>query len=81
MTKTKRIELSIGSNFVCAFVNADESGLSDEDIKAIDEIIERYGPSFHVYCPEETETTFQRCEVRGLMDDCYNCAVEVSDEK
>jgi len=79
MKNTKQIELKICQYLVCALVNADESGLEPEDIKAIDDAIEAYGPVFHVYCPSETETTFERCDLKGLAGDCLTCTVEVSD--
>ena len=79
-TKTKRIELRIAQHLVTALVNADESGLESDDIKAIDNAIELYGPYFHVHCPSETETNFERCDLTGLASDCLTCTVEVSDE-
>lgn len=79
MMKTKRIELSIASHLVTALINADESGLIDEDIKAIDKAIKAYGPYFHVYMPDQEEPSFQRCDICRLMADCCNCLVEVSD--
>ena len=77
--KTKRITLSIGHGFLTAFVNADDSGMSDLDKKRVNEIIAKHGPYFHVMMSENDKPNFQRCDVSGLMDDCYDCEVEVSD--
>ena len=78
MRATKRIEMSIGQSLVCAMINADESGLNDDDIKAIDEAIESYGPYFDVVCPSDFDTDFRRCDLTGLWSDCLTVEVEVS---
>lgn len=78
--KTKRITLSIGDGFLTAFINGDESGIDEIDKQKITEIIEKYGPHFHVMMPEDQTPRFQRCDVSGLMDDCFDCEVDVSNE-
>jgi hypothetical protein len=75
--KTKTIELNIGSAFVCALINSDDSGLNDDDKNNINEFIESYGPCVHVMMPDG-EKSLRRCDISGLMDDCYACLVEVS---
>jgi len=76
MSKLKRHEFSIGRSFVVAFVNSDESGMSDEDKKLIEEFIEQWGPELHVYAPEDQSPSFRKCDVSGLWDDCYICEVD-----
>lgn len=76
MGKLKRREFSIGRNFVTAFVNNDESGMSDEDKKLVDEFIETYGPEVHVYAPEDQSPSFRKCDISGLWDDCYICEAD-----
>ena len=78
--KTKTIELWISNHLVCAMVNADESGLDADDIKAIDDAIETYGPVFHVITPDTTETDFRSCDLTGLASDCYLTSVVISDD-
>jgi hypothetical protein len=78
--KTKIIEMTISSHFLTAFINADDSGFSREDIDLMAETIKKYGPYFHVVCPENTETNFERCDISGLFSDCLKCEVEVSNE-
>ena len=76
--KTKRIELTMSVHLITAMVNSDESGLNEEDIKAIDRAIKYHGPVFHIYCPDETETDFTRCDLTGLISDCLTVTVDVS---
>jgi hypothetical protein len=76
--KTKRIELTMAEHLVCAFINADNSGLEPDDIQAIEKAIEDYGPCFHVYMPDNMETDFTWCDLTGLMSECLTCLVEIS---
>ena len=76
--KIKKIELNISENLMSAFVNGDESGLNESDVKAIQAYLKKY-EYFNVLMPENTETNFVRCDVSKLLDDCVLCEVEVSE--
>jgi hypothetical protein len=76
---TKLIELNIGQSFLTAFINADDSGLNEQDLEDIERAIENYGAHFHVRMPEG-ESHFSRCAISGKFDDCYTCEVEVSND-
>lgn len=76
--KTKRITLPIGVKFLTAFVNGDEASLTAEDRQLVSNAIEKYGLCFNVFAPSDSEVaSFKRCSISGLLDDCFDCEVEV----
>lgn len=83
MSETKTIELNIGREIVAALVNADESGLSEDDIKAIDQAILDYGPHFHIICPsgDNLEASFSKCDITRLYADCLRVSVQVTNRE
>lgn len=75
--KTKRIELNICRSIATALINADESGLSQENLRSIDNILKKY-EYFYVLMPSQDITSFARCDVTKLWSDCLLCEVEVN---
>ena len=74
--KTKIITMSISQHLLSALLNSDDSGLSPDDIEAIADILKEYS-HFHVRVPNETQTSFKKCEIIKLLSDCIDCEVEV----
>jgi hypothetical protein len=74
--ETRLVSRSISANLMCFFLNGDD--LSESDLAAIDETLAGY-KHFHVRMPDDTvEPSFQRCDITGLWDNCYDCEVEVA---
>ena len=70
--------LNISEHLMSALINGDDSGLESDDLKALDEAIEFYGPKFHVICPSDFEASFMECDITGMYSNCIECDVEVS---
>ena len=67
---------TIGSHFLSAIINADCSGLTDEDERQLDDFLANLPPAavggVWELQDDEYETDFARCEVTDLMSDCVN---------
>lgn len=65
-------KVTIGQHFLCALVNNDYSGMTEEDAEQLNDFLKRnnYG---HVICPFDIpESDFRRCEISGLKDNCVD---------
>lgn len=69
MLHFETIAYTIGSHFLSALINGDETGLSDEEIAELAEFLETLPPNGHWDC-SDTETHFARCEITGMRGDC-----------
>lgn len=58
----------IGSHFLPALINGDYTGLEDHEERELDVFLDAVGCKGHW---DYAEAGFTRCEITGLMDDCY----------
>ena len=73
--------MRIPSWALCYLINGDDSGLEPEDVKTVDEWVERTrrGGSIDVCCPDEgTEAYFTNSPAFGLPCDVEDCDVVVT---
>lgn len=70
----KHYEALIGTQFPSAIANADSSGLTSREDKALSAWIEGYPSASFEY--GETED-FAECEITGLMGECVNVRINV----
>ena len=82
MNKRSEYSARIAAHFVCALVNGDESGFSQEDSEALREWLEQFDGSVDVCIDEDEdggqqETHFGRCEVCKLHADVLDVTVVV----
>lgn len=61
---------TIASHFLPALINGDYTGLEDHEDLALDAFLAEVACKGHWSCAEEG-AGFTRCEVTGLMADCY----------
>ena len=75
MAKIKeQYEFNISGHFLCALVNADISGLTDDEI----EKVEAFDTDYPLACFDISDNThFTRCEIGGLMDMCHDVTVTI----
>jgi len=76
--KFRQYEYNICSAYLCALINDDRSGLSDQDESLLNDFIDdlpAQNGSWD-YDPE-AETDFVRDEVSGLAADCIECTYHV----
>ncbi len=64
----------IENNLVCAIVNNDYTGVTDEEDRLIDDFFSSIGGGFLV--PLEYFAEWRLCEITGLYGDCYPCTIE-----
>lgn len=74
MKQSDSIEYNVGTHYLSALINADLSGLADEEAAALDEFEYQVkcdtpvGFEFgHFIPPEDYSDDFKMCEVSGLM--------------
>lgn len=59
----------ISEHFLTALVNADTSGMEQEEMDKLDRFLESNSLG-HCLMPDDTDTTFCICRVTGLYSDC-----------
>lgn len=62
---------------LCYLINADPSGLEDDEIKSIDKWMEQSGVKY-VCIPEEENPYFSAFPAFGLASDVYDCICVLS---
>jgi len=71
----RKVELrdyTIAKHFLCALINGDYTGLSDEEETRFNDwldCVSEPGPH-HWNAPSDCETDFRRCEILDLYADC-----------
>ena len=69
----------ISNNLVTALVNSDESGLDDAESRQLAEwVIDN--KINHTYMPDQAETTFRKCAVKGLDSDWVEVECELGED-
>lgn len=61
----------ISEHFLCALINNDESGLEDNDIKFLNNFLEK-NKLGHAICPSDCETDFRKCVITNLYSSCLD---------
>lgn len=69
MKRVSERTITIGSWLVCALVNADKSGLTEDDLKTYNEACEDIG--LDTIDIVEDNSHFTKCHYSGLYGDCY----------
>jgi hypothetical protein len=62
-------EAQVCEHYAPYLINDDPQGLSEEEIKRIDDYLSRNKPYSHLDCEFE-EGNFRRCEITGLFANC-----------
>ena len=77
--KEEYTNLKVPSWAVCALINEDDEGLTEEEIDQIDEFEKDY-PGILSIDGEDQEPSFEHYPEFGLASDCYICTVTVFEE-
>lgn len=67
---------TIGTHFLSMLVNADDSGLSREEVGQVNEWLNQFDGSVAVV-PDEDDSFFGRCDICRLKADVIECTVLV----
>jgi hypothetical protein len=59
--------MKVSRQLVVALINSDDSGLSEDDKRNLDQLASYIGTGSAVW---SEETTFSKCNFSGLFDDC-----------
>jgi hypothetical protein len=72
---------NIASHYACAIVNADYTGLEDNEERELNDFLDylkrEYGTSYLELRDYETEGDFNRCDISNLMGNCLQFNLEV----
>jgi hypothetical protein len=69
MSTLKFTEYVLPSNWASALINADESGMTEEDITEMNQYLDFVKPGFCVGCSDESEF-MHRCDADVMPCDC-----------
>lgn len=75
-TKYERTIYTVSESLLSAFINGDESGLEQSDVDAITLFLMRF-ERCHALRPNDTEASFSRCQITGLMSNCVELTFDV----
>ena len=73
MRVINKTEYNVCAHYICSMINGDDSGLVDSDIDLVNSFMEGL-PNGHIDVTSD-EAEFTRCEVSGLMANCYEITV------
>ena len=63
---------NISTHFLCALVNADYSGMEDNEITQLESFMEANNYADIISPDESDEIGFSRCEITNLYADCVS---------
>ncbi len=78
----KTVTYNISDHYLSALINNDFSGLEEDDVKILNEFIDRglaEYPMFYTLYPNDTETNFSRCDICNLYSNCIEVEFQIGD--